>query len=157
MSLSGRVLSAISRPELVARIALACVLLAAAAQFVKYTTLIWPILPVMWLWSSPDAQYRMQLPDIPYDALRAADATLPRDASILLITSGRDVQQSEYRIFHRALYFLAPRPVWWLTPRAPDGTWKSRWWISAPIDAESIRRIAAEKQVSYVLAYGLAQ
>jgi len=157
MPLSERMLSSISKPELVARIALACVLLAAAVQFVQYTTFIWPILPIMRLWSSPDAQYRLQLPDIPYDALRAADATLPRDASILLITSGRDVQQNEYRIFHRALYFLAPRPVWWLTPHAPDGTWKSRWWISAPLDPGSIRRIAAEKQVSYVLAYGLAQ
>ena len=108
-------------------------------------------LPVVRLWAEPDEQYRLQLGEVPYDLLRAADAILPRDAPVLLITPGRDVRHLDYTTFHRALYFLSPRTVWWLAPAPPDGTWESRWWISAPLTPESIRSVAAEKEVACLL------
>ncbi|HLF28102.1 MAG TPA: glycosyltransferase family 39 protein [Anaerolineae bacterium] len=115
------------------------------------------IVPIVRLWPDADAQYRAQLHGIPYDLLRAADAVLPRAATVLLVTPGRDVRHQEYTAFHRALYFLTPRPIWWLSPAPPDGAWESRWWVSAPATAESVQALAVEKGASYVLAYGLAQ
>lgn len=138
------------------RLAFAFSLLAA----VKYVPdrvqgFVLPALPVVRLWFDIDAQYRLHLGDVPYDLLRSVDAALPPDATVLLITSGRDVRHLEYTTFHRALYFLAPRPVWWVSPAPSDGTWEARWWISAPLSADSIRRVAQNKLASYVLAYDL--
>ncbi len=141
----------------VAPIAFALALLTAAAKFSGQLAFIWPSLPVVRLWPDPDAQYRLQLGDVPYDLLRAADAVLPREASVLLVTPGHDVRHHEYTTFHRALYFLTPRPVWWMTPAPHDGTWESRWWISAPVTPETIRAIATEKRASYVLVYDLPE
>jgi hypothetical protein len=63
-----------------------------------------------------------------HDALVAADTLLPPDAVVLLVTPGSDIRRSEYVAFHRALYVLSPRPVWWAAPAVRDGTWESRWW-----------------------------
>jgi hypothetical protein len=111
-------------------------------------------LPLTWLWGEPDAQSRIQSAPAPYDLLREADAALPPTATVLLVTPGRDIGRQEYITYHRALYFLASRPVWWMAPTPSDGSWKSRWWISAPITPDSVRAIAAEKGAQYVLAYG---
>ena len=97
------------------------------------------------------------LKDVPYDLLRTADAILPRNVTVLLVTPGRDVRHHEYTLFHRALYFLAPRSVWWLAPAPLDGSWESRWWIFAPLTPEFVHAIAAEKGASYILAYDLPQ
>jgi hypothetical protein len=105
----------------------------------------------------PDEQYRLHLGSVPYDLLRAAEANVPRDATVLLVTPGRDTGTLEYITYHRALYFLAPRPVWWAVPTPPDGTWKSRWWISTPITPEAIRTLAAAKGASYLLVFDVAQ
>ena len=40
--------------------------------------------------------------------MRAADAVLPGQATVLLVTSGQNVRHLEYPTFHRALYLLAP-------------------------------------------------
>ena len=114
-------------------------------------------LPVVRLLFDPDEQYRLQLGDVPYDLLRAADAALPRDATLLLVTPGLDTDTLEYITYHRALYFLAPRPVWWAAPTPPDGTWESRWWISTPLTSEALRALAADKGASYVLVFGASE
>jgi len=114
-------------------------------------------LPVISLWPDIDAQYQAQLGVVPYDLLRTADSIVPRDAAVLLVTSGHDVTRSEYTTFHRALYFLTPRPVWWLSPAPSDGTWKSRWWLSAPLTAEAIKREAASRGVSYIVMHDVAE
>jgi hypothetical protein len=114
-------------------------------------------LPVVRLLFDPDEQYRLQLGDVPYDLLRATGAALPRDATLLLVTPGRDTDTLEYITYHRALYFLAPRPVWWAAPTPPDGTWESRWWISTPLTSEALRALAADKGTSYVLVFGVSE
>ena len=140
----------------IARFGFALALVVAAANFPRQAQELLEFrLPDIRLWHDPDAQFRLQLGDVPYDLLQAADAALPRDASVLLVTSGDDVRHREYTTFHRALYFLAPRPVWWLSPAAPDGAWEARWWISAPLTLESIHSVAVEKRVSHVLTHDL--
>ncbi|MGH2592048.1 MAG: hypothetical protein ACRDGG_00890 [Anaerolineae bacterium] len=140
----------------VVHVGFAIALLATATHMPdRVRSFVLPALPIVRLWFDPGAQHRLHLGEVPYDLLRAADATLPRDAAVLLVTSGRDVRRLEYTTFHRALYFLAPRPVWWLSPAPPDGTWEARWWISASLTAESVSAIAKEKRAAYVLAYAL--
>lgn len=107
--------------------------------------------PIFRLWLQPDAQYRLALAELPYDLLQEVNQLLPSEAGLLLVTNGQDVRHLEYTTFHRALYFLAPRPVWWLSPAAPDQTWESRWWISRPVTAANIAAVAQAKGLSCVL------
>src|SRR5512141_1529105 len=93
-------------------------------------------LPLLSLFPDTVAQARAQQGRELYDALGTANAVLPRDSSVLFVTAGADPRHDEYVAFHRALYALAPRPVWWANPAAPDGTWESRWWIPTPLSAE---------------------
>jgi hypothetical protein len=112
-------------------------------------------LPVLRLWFEPDAQQRAIL-GVVYEFLRDADELLPPGAPVLLLTAGDDVRHREYMAFHRALYFLTPRPVWWLNPAPPDGSWESRWWISRPLAAEEILAVAREKGAVHLLAFELS-
>jgi hypothetical protein len=118
------------------------------AQVASTVQYAWPVIR---LWPDLDAQYRLQLGDVPYAALARANELVPTDAGVLLVTPGVDVRHLDYTTFHRALYFLAPRPVWWLTPARPDGTWESRWWISGSLTREQILSVAAEKGVHCLL------
>jgi hypothetical protein len=138
------------------RVCLALVVLAGIAQLPAQFAFVAGLAPVVRRWSDPDAQNRLQSPDAPYDLLRAVDAALPPDATILLVTAGRDVRHAEYVTYHRALYWLTPRAVWWLAPAPPDGTWESRWWLSAPLTPESIRAAADDRHAAYVLVYGVS-
>ena len=107
--------------------------------------------PVIRLWNDPAAQMSLMLGDVPYEGLKMAAETTAPDVTILLITSGEDVRRRDYTTYHRALYLLAPRPVWWLSPAPPDGTWESRWWISKPISAENIAATVTEKTADCLL------
>jgi hypothetical protein len=132
-------------------IVLGLVLLASVISLPARLVFIRPTLPIIRLWSDPEEQNRRQFPEVPHDLLRAAEAALPPDAKVLLITAGKDVRRRDYITFHRALYLLAPRPVWWLAPAPPDGTWESRWWTSAPLTPEQVHAVVAEKQTDYAL------
>ncbi|MDQ5824453.1 MAG: hypothetical protein M3441_09645 [Chloroflexota bacterium] len=114
-------------------------------------------LPVTRLLFEPDEQYRLHLGGVPYDLLRAADAALPRHATVLLVTPGRDTDTLEYITYHRALYFLAPRSVWWAAPTPPDGTWRSRWWLTTPLTPDALRALAEAKGASYLLVFDVNQ
>jgi hypothetical protein len=140
-----------------AQVALVMALFAALLALPGQWELLRASLPVIRLWSEPEAQLRAQLGEVPYDLLKMADATLPRDASVLLVTPGQDARHLEYTTFHRALYFLAPRPVWWVSPAPSDGTWEARWWISAPLTSESVQTIADERGITHLLVYDVPQ
>lgn len=114
----------------------------------RYFRAAWPVLR---LWPDGDAQQRATLGNDLYDTLEAAQQHLPQSAPVLLVTPGIDPRHTEYTAFHRALYELAPRPVWWMNPAPSDGTWEARWWISAPIDAAAVRRIALDQRVDSIL------
>jgi hypothetical protein len=137
--------------------ALAVMLLSAAVDVPNRWDSLARIWPVVQQWGEPDVQQRMQAEDWPhaYDLLRQADAVIPKDAAVLVVTSGEDTRGAEYITFHRALYLLAPRQVWWTAPTAPGDDWKSRWWIPSDITPEAVRKLAAERGAKYVLTYGL--
>ncbi|MGH2543349.1 MAG: hypothetical protein ACRDIB_11145, partial [Ardenticatenaceae bacterium] len=137
-----------------ARIVIALAVVVAIARFPFQFRHLSGALPVITRWGTPDEQYRQQLGEVPYDLLRTADRALPADATVLLATDGQDVRHREYTTYHRALYFLAPRSVWWVSPAPPDGTWEARWWISAPLTGESLCSIAEEKGASHLLLPG---
>ena len=111
-------------------------------------------LAVIRLWPDPQAQARLHLGQVPYDLLTAADSILPPQATVLLATPGSDVRHREYTTFHRALYYLTPRPVWWITPAPADGTWESRWWTSAPLTPASILAEANTRHATHILTMG---
>lgn len=141
-----------ARPISWSGVALALILLSGLlSQPGQIRLLLRPVLPLLRLWEQPDAQARAVLGDTPYDLLRETDALLPRRARLLLVTPGRDVRHLEYTLFHRALYFLAPRSVWWATPAPADGTWESRWWISAPLTASAVQAVARAHEVTHIL------
>jgi hypothetical protein len=132
------------------------VLLAAGANLPRqgeFVRLAWPVIR---LWPDLEGQRRLQLGDVPYDLLRAADAVLPPEAGVLLVTPGHDVRGLDYQTFHRALYFLAPRPVWWVTPAPADGTWESRWWLAQPLTPHSLQVVAGQKKAACLLSLDLS-
>lgn len=135
-------------------VCLAILILAGLVQLPdRVQQFIVPVLPIVNLWSDPEAQHRLQLGAVPYDILRELDARLPRDAVLLLVTNGRDVRHVEYETLHRALYYLTPRPVWWASPAPSDGTWEACWWITTPLTTQAIRQLALDKHVTHVLLY----
>lgn len=145
--------SALVGRSLLVRAILLIALLTALIRFPGQLSAVVEMMPILRLWSDPHAQQRAQLDEVPYDLLRRANRLLPANASVLLVTPGRDIRGREYRTYNRALYFLAPRSVWWLAPAPPDGTWESRWWISAPLTAASVREVAAETGASCVILH----
>jgi hypothetical protein len=106
---------------------------------------VWPLLRV---WSEPDQQARLAAAPALADVLIQADRRLPPDAGVAFLTAGQDqaVDTTEYIAFHRALYYLSPRPVWWVV-QAPDPRTerRPRWFRTAlPSDAEWLLAYAVE-------------
>jgi hypothetical protein len=110
-----------------------------------------PVLPRAALAASPADQTRFAVAPVPYDAFIQSHRILPPDARVLLVTDGADVRTREYQSYHRALYYLTPRPVWWMSPAPSDGTWESGWWHSAPLTETSIRAFAAAQNTDFIL------
>ena len=110
-------------------------------------------LPALLAWNDPASQHRLTYAGEAYDFLRVADARLPPDEPLLLVTPGTDVRRLEYTVFHRALYFLTPRPIVWATPAVPDGSWETRLFRSVPLEAGALRATAATAGVRCLLAW----
>ena len=139
------------KPFTLALLALSLVLLVGVVRLPGQLMRLIEQWPLIRLWDEPQAQYRLALEDTPYELLREVDTLLPREEPLLLVTSGRDVRHTEYVTYHRALYFLTPRPVWWLSPAPSDGTWEARWWIAAPATATAVHNQAAKRGIACVL------
>ncbi len=130
-------------------VALLVALLVSALQFPQRVIgFALPILPLARLWFDADAQHALAMRPAPYAQLREANALLPTNARVLLVTDGRDARYREYVTFHRALYVLTPRAIVWVSPAPHDGTWESKW-LPAPLTAESLNEIAARHDVDY--------
>src|SRR5262245_15665893 len=65
-----------------------------------------PVVARAQVWSDPNATSRIAAGPAPYDLLHDADAVLPRDARVLLVTDGSEVRGREYVTAHRAMYYL---------------------------------------------------
>lgn len=124
---------------------------AALAIPIQFRDLALPIFPRLQLAFTPEIQTRAALGEVPYQVLIDANSLLPAQARVLVVTDGTDVRHREYTTVHRALYYLTPRAVWWLSPAPADGTWESRWWHSAPLTESAIAEYAQEKKVDVIL------
>ena len=128
---------------------LVCRLIELPGQLTSLRTEIWPLLR---LWPDPTEQARQAIGANLVDALRETDRRLPIDAPVALLTSGQDVSGVEYVAFHRALYELAPRPVWWLAPG--DTQRRPRWFQTvAPDDDAALVAAAHRVGADWLLAY----
>lgn len=134
---------------------LGAMIVVGALQFpIRVRDVALPIAPVARLWFDADAQHRAALAPVPYDLLRAVDQNVARDARILLVTDGNDVRHREYTSFHRALYYLTPRAVTWLSPAPHDGTWEANWWTSAPLTRDAVMQVAQTSNADHILFVG---
>lgn len=132
--------------------ALCAALIITAPLFVlRVRAFLAPVLPIARLAFDPSAQALAAHTGFPYRALVETNRLLPTDARVLLVTDGQDLRHFEYTTFHRALYYLSPRAVSWMSPAPRDGTWESRWWEPAPLTFESILRVAHAHRAQYIL------
>ena len=113
-----------------------------------------PLVPSARLSFEPQHQEELALADMPIAMLREINRIVPPHARILLVTDGSDVRHFEYSLYHRALYLLTPREIFWMSPAPSDGTWEARWWRSEPANDETIARVAKQFDVDYVLMVG---
>jgi hypothetical protein len=128
-------------------------LLAAVLDLPRRSVEAWSSLQVVLNWDRPEEQFAQRYAPASYALITAVDTTLPPSASLLLVTSGRDTWRREYILYHRLLYALAPRPVWWVAPTTPDGSWKSRWWIFAPLTEQTVLAVAQAKGSTHALLF----
>lgn len=90
-----------------------------------------------------------------YDLLLWVGRETPRDSVILLVTPDEEPRGTpDDVLYHRALYLLYPRRVWWVTP-ARHGT-RPEWWIAAEPEPETLRRLAKARGARVVLARGFS-
>ncbi|MEO6349353.1 MAG: hypothetical protein ABIP53_01755 [Candidatus Limnocylindrales bacterium] len=148
--------SANRRRAVVIAVAMGATFLALAMQLPGMLTETRAAAEATSLWSRPDEFYRRLPEGVPFDLLSTADALLPSGATVLLVTNGADVRIRDYTTFHRALYFLAPRPVHWMTPAPSDGTWESRSWTTRDLSRDSICGYADEVGAGNLLLVDVA-
>jgi hypothetical protein len=117
----------------------------------------WASLGVTMQWHDPQRQFSLRYAPASYSLITRLDTALPRDASLLLVTSGRDIWRTEYILYHRLLYDLVSRPVWWAAPVRPDGSWKSRWWTYTPLTESALLAEAKRKESTHALLVGVEE
>jgi hypothetical protein len=91
-----------------------------------------------------------------YDLLVRVEQNTPPDATLLLLTaSPRTYGDPVYVLYHRALYHLYPRTVWWAAPVPP--TRYPAWWNFTYLTEANILALAQKYQTSVVLADGFTR
>ncbi|MCC7361387.1 MAG: hypothetical protein IT317_18010 [Anaerolineales bacterium] len=133
-------------------VVLAAALLVGLSEFVGWRHDVWPVLRA---WPDRLAQDRAQWGAALADTLAGADAALPRQAVLLLVTPGADWRRVDYVVYHRALYVLAPRPLVWAAPFAADGTWEGRWHVPTALSPEALTAVARAAGARCLLAWNV--
>lgn len=91
-----------------------------------------------------------------YDLLVWVEQHTTPDTTLLLLTaSSRTYGDPSYVLYHRALYHLYPRPVWWAAP-VPANRYPV-WWLPTDLTETNILTLAEEHGATVVLADGFAQ
>lgn len=81
--------------------------------------------------------------------------TLPDTTLLLLTASPQTYGDPAYVLYHRALYHLYPRTVWWAAPVSPRRY--PAWWIYTDLTQANILTLIQKYHTSAVLADGFAQ
>ena len=90
-----------------------------------------------------------------YDLLAwVAQKTPPETTLLLLTASPHTYGDPSYVLYHRAMYHLYPRNVWWAAAVPP--TRYPAWWIYTNLSERDILDIAQHHQATAILADGFA-
>ncbi|MBE7475081.1 MAG: hypothetical protein HS114_38630, partial [Anaerolineales bacterium] len=88
-----------------------------------------------------------------YDLLIWVEQHTDPDATLLLLTaSPRTYGDPAYVLYHRALYHLYPRPVWWAAP-VPANRYPA-WWLPTDLTQADILTLAEKHGAVAILAEG---
>src|SRR5687768_4205934 len=91
-----------------------------------------------------------------YDLLAWVEQeTSPETTLLLLTASPRTYGDPSYVLYHRAIYHLYPRNVWWAAPVPP--TRYPVWWTFTALTEDDILILAQNCQATAILADGFAQ
>lgn len=91
-----------------------------------------------------------------YDLLTWVEQNTAPDTTLLLFTaSPRTYGDPAYVLYHRALYHLYPRTVWWAAP-VPQTRYPA-WWIFTDLTEANILALAHKYHASAVLADGFSR
>jgi len=91
-----------------------------------------------------------------YDLLTWVEQeTSPETTLLLLTASSRTYGDPSYVLYHRAIYHLYPRQVWWTAPVPP--TRYPAWWTFTDLTEDDILILAQKYQATTILADGFAR
>jgi hypothetical protein len=113
---------------------------------------------IMALLAAPDPldKARLTYGEANYDLLLWVEQLAPPEATILLVTaSPATYGDPSYVLYHRAMYRLAPRSIWWAAP-VPRRPYPA-WWHETDLSQTSLLTLAARQQASLILAVGFAR
>ncbi|HEX9926742.1 MAG TPA: hypothetical protein VGD99_29110 [Anaerolineae bacterium] len=88
-----------------------------------------------------------------YDLLEWVRRETPSQATILLLTSSPQTYgDPSYVLYHRALYHLYPRTIWWAAPVSLDRY--PAWWVYTDLSETDISAKAEAYDATVILAVG---
>lgn len=91
-----------------------------------------------------------------YDLLTWIERQTSPETTILLVSaSPRTYGDPAYVLYHRALYRLYPRQVWWAAP--VPATRYPAWWTPTDLSAADLLALARRYQATTVLASGFRE
>jgi len=109
----------------------------------------------VWAFARADdqADARLAYGAADYDLLEwVKHETLPQATILLLTSSPQTYGDPSYVLYHRALYHLYPRSIWWAAP-VPHDRYPA-WWIDTDLSETDIRAKANEYGARVILAVG---
>lgn len=91
-----------------------------------------------------------------YDLLTWVEKnTSPKTTLLLVTASPHTYGDPSYVLYHRAVYHLYPRSVWWAAPVSP--TRYPAWWVFTDLTEVDILNLAQKYHAAAILADGFAQ
>jgi hypothetical protein len=106
--------------------------------------------------AKPAEAARLAYQPASYDLLVWVEQHTTPDTTLLLLTaSPRTYGNPAYVLYHRALYHLYPRPVWWAAP-VPANRYPA-WWLPTDLTEANILTLAEKHGAGAILADGFAQ
>lgn len=81
--------------------------------------------------------------------------TLPETTILLVTASPQTYGDPSYVLYHRALYHLYPRSVWWAAPVPANR--HPAWWTFTDLSPAHLLSLAEQYQATVILADGFAE
>ena len=103
----------------------------------------------------PEGRLRAALGAEMYDLLRRVGSEVPAGTPVLLVTrdAGTHPPYAPYVLYHRALYHLYPRRVWWAVVEPPRRV--PAWWLSTSGRPDEVVELAERLGAGAAVTIGL--